>query len=119
MPLLQLGRRREHILCMHDGSQKAPQSPACCCLCLLPSCMQHNAAQGIRHRLPATTKKLMMMKLQLQQRKLELLCASQLNDTLEGAVPGVGGGVGAALDSPPHPFCLARVAACLGGARIF
>lgn len=60
-----------------------------------------------------------MMKLQLQLRKLELLCASQLNDTLQGAVAGVGGGVGAALDSPPHPFCLARVAACLGGARIF
>lgn len=52
-----------------------------------------------------------------EQRKLELLCASQLNDTLEGTEEEWGSSFRYSL--PPHPFCWTELAACLGGARIF
>lgn len=50
----------------------------------MPGCMQHNAAQGTRRSCLQQQKIDDDEAAAAEQRKLELLCASQLNDTLEG-----------------------------------
>lgn len=74
-------RGRGHVLCMHDGSQKAPQSAHCCLCPAVCNIMLHQA-----HGAAACNNKKIDddEAAAAEQRKLELLCASQLNDTLEG-----------------------------------
>lgn len=81
---------------MHDGSQKAPQSALCCLCPAVCNIMLHKA-----HGAAACNSKKIDddEAAAAEQRKLELLCASQLNDMLEG---GRGSGE-AALDTPPTP----------------
>lgn len=64
-------RGRGHVLCMHDESQKAPQS-ALCCLCPAVCNIMLHKAHGAA---ACNNKKLMMMKLQLQSNENLNFCA--------------------------------------------